>query len=105
MSLAKLDRALSRAQSDLFNSFLGLPVLKNAAMSLASFVVSSAPSPELMAATTRTWSSVSPNPKKIDKRRQNSLRSRIKRHRGHTEGYGDSQKLAVPSEDLHLGVT
>lgn len=52
---------LREALSDLPDTFfLGLPDFKNGDMSLASFVVSSAPSPELMAATTRTRSSVSP---------------------------------------------
>lgn len=54
------EAGLSEALSDLSLTFLGLPVFKNGDMSLASFVVSSAPSPELMAATTRTRSSVSP---------------------------------------------
>lgn len=102
--------ALSRAQSDLFHSFSGLPVLKNAAISPASFVVSSAPSTELMAATTRTSVSGSVSPKwilkKMDKKRwQKSLLSRLKRHDGHADGYGGSKTQAVPSANLHLGVT
>lgn len=76
-----------------------LPVLKNASMSPASFAVSSAPSPELMAATTRTWRSMSPeravpsskkNKKSTRKVAQKSLPSRQKRHCGHGDSYGDS---------------
>lgn len=48
------------AQSELSHTFLHSPVFKKGEMSPASFVVSSAPSPELMAATTRTRSSLPP---------------------------------------------
>lgn len=47
--------------SDLPHSSPGLPLLKNAAMSPASFALSSAPSPELMVGTTPTRSSVDPD--------------------------------------------
>lgn len=72
------------------------PVLKNASMSPASFAASSAPSPELMAATTRTWHSASPEQtvplqkKSTRKVAQKSLPTRQKRHCGHADSYGDS---------------
>lgn len=70
-----------------------LPVLKNASMSPASFVVSSAPSPELMAASTRSPSSLPPKwmiPPKNDKKMAHGLsRPGKKRHGSHTDGCGD----------------
>lgn len=79
-------------------------------MSPASFAVSSAPSPELMAATTRTWRSASPKqivPRSPPKKRQERW------HKNHfrpdKSAIADTltatvtrTRLAAPSADLHL---
>lgn len=87
------------------------PVLKNASMSPASFAASSAPSPELMAATTRTWRSASPEQTvPLQKKKKNRQERWHKNHfRPDKSAIADTltatvtrTRLAAPSADLHL---